>query len=56
MKSTRIKERTSFEFQWLKLDFTVTQMTIQNKETGPLEYEVELEVRDMAHLQRNVEL
>lgn len=30
IKTTRIKERTSFDFQWLRLDFTVTQMIQAN--------------------------
>lgn len=32
IKSTRIKERTSFKLNWLRLDFTVTQMQIFGKD------------------------
>ena len=41
VKSERIKERTSFDFQWMRLDMTVTKSDKENQ----LNYEVELEVK-----------
>ena len=48
VNQTRIKERTSFQFNWMRLDMTVTSAT--NNKTGgkpELNYEVELEISDI---------
>ena len=47
----RQKERSSFEFQWLRLDMTVTSMTTTNRVSpSDLSYEVELEISKMDYL------
>ena len=48
VKLTRIKERTSFKFNWMRLDMTVTQSS--NKGKSELDYEVELEICDVNYL------
>ena len=48
-KTVRIKERTTFVFQWMRLDFTVAQL----QQNSNLDYEVELEISDMHHLLQN---
>ena len=47
----RQKERSSFEFQWLRLDMTVTSMTTTNRVSpSDFSYEVELEISKMDYL------
>jgi len=46
----RQKERTSFDFQWLRLDMTVTNMTTQNVSQSDFSYEIELEISKIDYL------
>ena len=50
----RIKERTSFQFTWMRVDMTVTAMTQANRQRqmspDDLNYEVELEISDVNYL------
>ena len=43
---TRIKERTSFQIGWTRIDLTV----VDSAGNGQYDYEVELEIADTAHV------
>ena len=49
----RIKERYSFQFTWMRIDFTVTQTNVIRGNPVPnnLSYETELEISDVSWLQ-----
>lgn len=54
-KSVRIKERSTFQFKWIRLDFTVTQMQLEGRVNSNLEYEVEIEISDMKYVVSNMD-
>jgi hypothetical protein len=51
-KSMRVKERTTFEFQWMRIDFTVVQLHTDGRENpnARLDYECEVEIADVNYL------
>ena len=54
VRQTRLKERYKYKFQYLVFDLTKTETVNQFGQKQDPQYEVEVEIDDLAHLYKNL--